>query len=542
MATSASVSRSAACSASVAGGSAIAAARSGAANRHWDLLADRTRNALGDRVRFANLAALGDLDGPGEALGAALVDANGLGAALGNHLANLVVASLGAALGNHLASGVLADLRTRLADIAANGVVTGLGTALGNHLASGVLADLRTRFADVAANGVVTGLRSALGNHLASGVIASLGAALRNHLADRIVASLGTALGNLSANRVRDFTCATLFVVACAGDFLLLTGGNPDFLADRLGATLNAFGAARAGAIHASASRLVVSPSTGLTNRASHHRTRNGFRGCFPCSTIDRDGPGELLWNHNGVVLGANFLLLHGVVDRVVDRASLRFANRNHHGVVDGLAVSLVHRLVDGVVDRASLGLVHGLFDRVVDDLFVRLVNRLVDGVVDRTSLGLVHGLFDRVVDDPFVRLVNRLVDGVVDRTSFSLVSRDHHGVLDFALFRVRNGASRLNFFVFVVRFVPRTITSLLDLLVNGFGNVTHDGVAASGTSRCCSTLGDWHSRRSAVRDGAATDNCLSAIATTLVANRATISGARGLSPRGDRDDRQGRR
>ena len=51
---------------------------------NWDLLADDSRNALGDGVRFADLTALGDLDGLGVALFAALGFANRTGTALRN--------------------------------------------------------------------------------------------------------------------------------------------------------------------------------------------------------------------------------------------------------------------------------------------------------------------------------------------------------------------------------------------------------------------------------------------------------------------------
>ncbi len=154
-----------------------AASRCGCTNLNWNLLADNSRNALGDGVRFANLTALGDLDGLGVALFAALGFANRTWYGTRNHLAHAVGANLGAALRNHLASGVVASLGARLAAVAsANRVVAGLGAALRNHLASGVVANFGPLLAVVTA---------------ANLVVASLGAALRNHLADGVVANLG---------------------------------------------------------------------------------------------------------------------------------------------------------------------------------------------------------------------------------------------------------------------------------------------------------------------------------------------------------------
>ncbi len=124
-----------------------AAARCWAANFDGNLLADDAWHALGDRVRFADLAALSDLDALGVALFAARGFADGLGAALGNHLANLVGANFRSALGNHLAGGVVASLGARLASVAgADRVVAGLGAALGNHFARRVVANLGAGF------------------------------------------------------------------------------------------------------------------------------------------------------------------------------------------------------------------------------------------------------------------------------------------------------------------------------------------------------------------------------------------------------------
>jgi hypothetical protein len=381
------------------------------------LLADDSSNTLGDRVRLANLAALGNLNALGVALFAALRFANGTCAALRNHFANFVVTNLGTTLRNHFAGGVVTSLATLLANHTAGPVVTGLATLFANHTASRVVHNLAAVFANGAANFVVANLGAALRNHFANGVIANLGATLGNHSARGAGNHFALAFRNSVTDRVWALTSAAFTTVTSLANFLLLTSRNPDLLADGLWATLDALGAALAWAVNLLASRSIVRPSTWLTNCTTHHTTRNCFLTSFPMSTTNRNGLGVLLRNTHTVFRGANFGFAYSVVNRVVDRTRLGFVDGLHHCVVDGAATSFADGHIDRVVDRARLGLVHRLTNGVVDRSLMSFVHRLFDCVVDHSRVCLVHRLFDCVVDGSAVSFVNRLVYGVIDRS-----------------------------------------------------------------------------------------------------------------------------
>jgi len=257
----------------------------------------------------------------------------------------------------------------------------------------------------------------------------------------------------------------------------LLASWDPDFLADRLGATLNAFHSAFAWAVHGPASCCIEVRSTGLTHGATNHRSRNGFRHSFPVSTFDRDGLGVRLRNADAVVFRANLLFLHGVVNRVVDVSRTSFVRWHHHGVVGHFLTSFVHWLVDRVVDRLRTSFVHRFLDCVVDHPLVLFVNRLVNGVVDRFRASFVHRFLDCVVDHLFTSFVHRLVDCVVDRALACFVRRYHDRVLNFFLVSLWNHPRTVDHLVFEVHFVPCAVASLFDLLHHSFANGSHHGV-----------------------------------------------------------------
>lgn len=463
--------------------------------------------------------------------------ANSLGTAFWDHLAHGVGAGLRAALRNHRADRVVAGLLTVFANHLADRVVANLRAAFWDHLASGVVASLLTVFANHGANGVVDRLGTAFWNHRADGVVASLGTAFWDHTADLVFANLRAALRNSTAHGVRNFAGAAFGYIFGAGDFFLLASRNPNFLADRLRATLNALDSASAGAIHGLAGARIKVAGARFANNAADHRAGNGFRHGFPMPTVDRDGLGVRLRNANGVVLGTNFLFLDGVVDRVVDVACTSFVNGNHHGVVSRLLTRFVHRLVDGVVDRLLASFVYRFLNRVVDYSLVLFVHRFHDRVVDRLLTSFVHWFFDRVVDHPCAGFVHGLVDGVVDRFFASLVRRHHDRVLNFPLNGFGNHPRAIDDLVFVIRFVPHPSASLLDLLHHRFANRPHHGVRPGAANR--SFADDRF--RSGSHDGIAGNDGPAAItaATTLVADRAVCSVSSACA-RYDRNDREG--
>ena len=489
------------------------------------MLANNSWYTLGDGVRLAYLAALGNLDSLCVALTTVLGAAHSLGAALLDHLAYAVGANFGLALRNHLASGVVHSSCSWLASHStANGVSQSLCTWLASHLASRVVDNFASLLAVVAtAYAVVDSLGSALRNHLADGVVANLAAALAYHSASGVVHNLRAALRNLLANGVRNLTCTALAAVLCASHFFLLTSRNPDLLADGLWWALNANSLASTWAVCTLAVACVVAPSTWLANCLLHHATRNCLSLCSPVTTFDCDHSCGRFRDDNAVTLSANFLLLNGVVNRVVHCALLGLTNWLHDTVVDRTATSFVHRLVDCVVDRLGTVLVLRRANGVVDCLRVCLVNRLLHGVVDRLGACLVLRLTNGVVDRSRVSLVDRLIDGVVDCLCACFVRRYVDAVLNFAGSRVRNHAARLDLLIHVVSFVACTSASLLDLLVNSFANGSHDSVSAT-CNRCTC-------------DSAATISS-SASATAFIADCATISSASSAGSSSDRTDR----
>ena len=207
--------------------------RVGAEHLARNLLADRARHALGDRV--GHLAALGLVAGDRPLAANRLANrvAASLRAALGNHLADLVGAGL--ALRNHLAdlvaAGPCAALRHHLANLVAAGLA--LRHHLANLVAAGPRAALRHHAADLvaaslalrhhAADLVAAGL--ALRDHLANLVAAGPCAALRNHAADLVAA--GLALRDHLANLVAASLGARLAHVLGAADFLGLAPQAP---------------------------------------------------------------------------------------------------------------------------------------------------------------------------------------------------------------------------------------------------------------------------------------------------------------------------
>jgi hypothetical protein len=487
-----------------------------AANFDWNLLANHSWNTLGDRVGLANLSAFRDFDGFGVALFAALGLANSLGAALRNHLANLVGASTSLALGNHFAGGVVARLLSCLTLVAtANGVGAGTGLALRNHLANGVIADSRASLALVAtAYCVLASSCLALRNHLANGVVAGSCLALRNHLADGVVADLCLALGNFTAHGVRDFASSALTMVASAGNFLFLAGRNPDLLADRLRWALNTLDAALARSVNALAVASVVAPGTWLSDNFLHDRTRNRLSLGFPVTATNFDRLCVGFRNHHAVGLSADLFFFNRIVNGVIDGPLLCFVHRLHDCVIDRSRACLVYRLADGVVDRLRTSFVLWDLDRVLGLTLTSFVDRLANGVIDRLGTSLVLRDLDRVISRLGVRLVNGLHDGVVDRTGFCLVLWHHHFVLNFASGCFRYHPDGLNFAVFVINFVSCAIASFLNLIVHSFTNCSHHGVGSA-------------SDASVTRFITFSDSTTTT--TTFVANRTTISSSRGI-------------
>ncbi|EMI16742.1 hypothetical protein RMSM_06344 [Rhodopirellula maiorica SM1] len=380
-----------------------------------------------------------------------------------------------------------------------------------------------TVFANHLADFVANFFRSAFWNHLASRPVDNFAAALRNHFANSVVANLGAALRNSLAHGVRHFASTALTNVLGASYFLGFASWNPNSLGASRWATLNAFYAAFAWAVYAAASRRIVSPSSGLTNGTTHHFARDRFSNGVPVTTFDLDGLGVLLRNDNAVVLSANALLFHGVVDRVVDRTRFLLTNRYHHGVVDGLAVVFTHRVHDSVIYCLSASFPHRLTHGVVDHLLVSLVHRLHDRVVDRLGVLFVNRLAHRVVDHSRASFVNGLHHGVVDRLGTIFNVRNVHSVLNFTSRRDRNHAAAGHFLIFVVSFIASAVTSLFDLLVNRFAYVAHDGVSTTSNG---TVINDGSVTSDCTFGNASFDNCASTAATAFIADCATIGSA----------------
>lgn len=495
------------------------------------------RNTNRYRVRFANFAALSNLDGLLVAFFAANSCANGLGAAFWNHGANIVAHGLGAAFWNHLANGVVANLGAAFGFHTANRIVANLGAAFWNHLAYGVVANLLTVFTYHGANGVGAGLGTAFRNHLANCVVASLGAALWDHVANCVVAGLGAALRNHAADRVRYFTSAALGYVLGAADFLGFAGRNPNLLANGLWWALYAFYSAFAWAVHALASARIIGPSTWFADGSADDRTGDFFGNCVPMTTSDLDRLGVLNWLGDGVVFRTYLVLNNFVINSVVDRTSLGLIHWLHDSVVDFTSTSFVHWLHNRVVDLTSLGLVHWLLNRVVDHSLLLFVNRLHHGVVDDPLLLLIHRLLNCVVDRSALGLINGRHHRVVDLTGLLLGMRNHHRVLNFTRLGFWNHACSVDDLVFVVGLHPSSVTSLLLLFVNRFANCSHYGVRTAAAGRAIDNASAYFS---AVSDNFAFRHYRTAT-TALIADCAAVCGVGGSRSRSNRSDCQGR-
>jgi len=309
-------------------------ARSRATNLYRNLLAHHSWYTTGYRVRFTYLATLFDLNGLGVALTSAFGFANRTCTAFWNHFAHAVSAGLGLALGNHLARCVVTNFASVLTNHAANLVTNFLGSALGHHLAGGVVANLGAVLADRAANFVTNFFGSALRYHSTNGVIASFCTALRYHFTNTVGTSFGPTLWYNTANRVRHLACSAFASIPCAADFFLLASGYPDFLADGLGRTLDAFSAAFARRVDTLACTRIVSPSSRLTYGLFHDRSGNRLGLCFPVSAFDSHSPRVLFGNANTVLFCTHFLFANSVVNGVVHLTRLGLINRLAYGVV----------------------------------------------------------------------------------------------------------------------------------------------------------------------------------------------------------------
>ena len=210
------------------------------------------------------------------------------------------------------------------------------GFALWNHLAGGVVANLGSILTNHSAHFVGNFLGAAFRNHSANLVIAGFGSAFRHHFADTVGASFCAALRHNTANCIRHVSGTTFPSISCAADFLLLTGWNPNFLAEGFGGTLDAFCAAFARGVNALAGARVVCPPATLTDSLFHHRTRDGFGFGFPVTAPDRNRTCVLLWHTDAVLLRSHLLFTDRIVNGVIYLACFRFVYRLAYRVLDG--------------------------------------------------------------------------------------------------------------------------------------------------------------------------------------------------------------
>ena len=260
------------------------------------------------------------------------------GSALFSHMAYAIGANLGSALGYHAADFVCASLLLR--NHCANVVVANFGSALGYHFASSVSACAAFLLANVST----------------SSIVANLCATLFPHRANLIAARFGFALGNHFADSVRDCLAYRTANVLRAVDGLLLASRNPNLFAASLRRSLAANSLAWTGAVYASASRRIVSPSTWALNLLRVGSTWYRVRLRLPASTLDV--------NRLGV--------RHSFANVAGYRSSTSFRNRSHHCVVDGLVTSFVLRNINRVVDRTLLVFPNRTANRVRNGLRVR--------------------------------------------------------------------------------------------------------------------------------------------------------------------------
>ena len=250
---------------------------------NWNLLANNAWNASCYSVRNLYLTALANLNATCVALFAVSCVADSSCANFLTGTTNGVVNNLCAALRNDLAYGVVLRTSTWLTSVASTyGVVNSLCAWLADVAASRVVNSLATWLADIAASCVVYGLATALRNHFACLPSDDACLALRNHFANGVRNYFCVTLWNLTAYCVRNFTSAALTLVAGAVNNFLLASWNPDLLADRAWATLNADGLTLARASNCAARCCVVVRSRRTTNCFTHHWTRNSLSCCLP--------------------------------------------------------------------------------------------------------------------------------------------------------------------------------------------------------------------------------------------------------------------
>ena len=155
----------------------------------------------------------------------------------------------------------------------------------------------------------------------------------------------------------------------------------------------------------------------------------------------------------------------------------------------------------------------------------MRLVNRLANRVLDRFLASLIHGTTHGIVDGSLMLLVDRLANGVIDRSCTSLVRRYHHGIVDVPRGCLGYKSTTLNLTVLVVDFVSCSVASLFNSIVHSFSHSSHASVSSASY---------WSGRRLNTISGSP------ASTTALIADRATVSSARGSCTGHDRTDHDG--
>ena len=443
----------------------------------WNLFADNLSNTSGVGVWFANLHALGNLDG------FAVVNwlADGvtylLGSAFLHDLAGRVGIWAALLFADPVANRVAHIFDSLLANHFAGLVANGLLTALWNQLAGGVGANLALLLANPIAYRVGNFLGSAFTNHLAGGISNRLLAALRNQLANVVGNRLGAALWYALGDGVWNNLGQAFGFVLDAVDGLFFAGWNPNSLANLLRRALDAFHPAFAWAVYIPAGCWVEGPSAWFANSSTNHWARNFFLNVLPAATADRNGLGVVdrlgngvvdgslagfcHWHHDGVVDNSLAGFHHSVHDGVIDDLFVCFTNRGHHRVVDGLGPCFTNRSANGVVHNLLVGLADRNHHCVVHDLLMGLVNRLHDVVG--------HLLGSSFIDRP--------TNGVVPHALMCFTYRYVDRVLNIMFVRFAFVANALNLFVFVYNFVDQPVASYGFRLVNNFVYRFHYGV-----------------------------------------------------------------
>ncbi len=155
----------------------------------------------------------------------------------------------------------------------------------------------------------------------------------------------------------------------------------------------------------------------------------------------------------------------------------------------------------------------------------MRLVNRLADRILDRFLTSLIHWATHGVIDGSLMFLVDRLANGVIHRSCPSLVLRNHHGVIDVPRCCLGYKSTALNLTVLVVDFVSRSVASLFNSIEHSFSHSSHASVSPASY---------WSGRHFITISGSP------ASTTALIADRATVSSARGICTGHDRTDHDG--